>query len=149
MNCQVAALQLVDAVKDAKHLQKNLGLYLRQDDSAARQAYVELRRQLLESLREIRALNHSELPDELWRERLNWLDERAAHFDTEFRRRLFESIRNHKLDGLQTSSLMNDLGYASRIIQSLRNALLLGEGHELTRQLRQLAADDGPVIVQP
>ncbi|WP_422908961.1 Na/Pi cotransporter family protein [Pseudomonas songnenensis] len=148
LSCQVAALQLVDAVKDAKHLQKNLGHYLRTDESAARQAYVELRRHLLESLREIRALNHSELPDELWRERLNWLDERAAQFDTEFRRRLFESIRNHKLDGLQTSSLMNDLGYASRIIQSLRNALLLGEGHELTRQLRQLAEDDGPVILQ-
>lgn len=148
LGCQVAALQLVDAVKDAKHLQKNLGHYLRTDESAARQAYVELRRHLLESLREIRALNHSELPDELWRERLNWLDERAAQFDTEFRRRLFESIRNHKLDGLQTSSLMNDLGYASRIIQSLRNALLLGEGHELTRQLRQLAEDDGPVILQ-
>jgi len=137
LSCQVAALQLVDAVKDAKHLQKNLGHYLRTDDSAARQAYVELR-----------ALNHSELPDELWRERLNWLDERAAKFDAEFRRRLFESIRNQKLDGLQSSSLMNDLGYASRIIQSLRNALLLGEGHELTRQLRQLAEDEGPVILQ-
>ncbi|WP_419185027.1 Na/Pi cotransporter family protein [Stutzerimonas stutzeri] len=148
LNCQVAALQLVDAVKDAKHLQKNLGHYLRTDESAARQAYVELRRHLLESLREIRALNHSELPDELWRERLNWLDERAAQFDADFRRRLFESIRNHKLDGLQSSSLMNDLGYASRIIQSLRNALLLGEGHELTRQLRQLAEDEGPVILQ-
>jgi len=148
LSCQVAALQLVDAVKDAKHLQKNLGHYLRTDDSAARQAYVELRRHLLESLREIRALNHSELPDELWRERLNWLDERAAKFDAEFRRRLFESIRNQKLDGLQSSSLMNDLGYASRIIQSLRNALLLGEGHELTRQLRQLAEDEGPVILQ-
>ena len=147
LSCQVAALQL-DAVKDAKHLQKNLGHYLRTDESAARQAYVELRRHLLESLREIRALNHSELPDELWRERLNWLDERAAKFDAEFRRRLFESIRNQKLDGLQSSSLMNDLGYASRIIQSLRNALLLGEGHELTRQLRQLAEDEGPVILQ-
>ena len=148
LNCQVAALQLVDAVKDAKHLQKNLGQYLRADDCAARQAYVELRRHLLESLREIRALNHSELPDERWRERLTWLDERAAQFDAAFRRRLFESIRGHKLDGLQSSSLMNDLGYASRIIQSLRNALLLGEGHELTRQLRQLAEDDGPVILQ-
>lgn len=148
LSCQVAALQLVDAVKDAKHLQKNLGHYLRTDDSAARQAYVELRRHLLEALREIRVLNHSELPDELWRERLKWLDERAAQFDAEFRHRLFESIRNQKLDGMQSSSLMNDLGYASRIIQSLRNALLLGEGHELTRQLRQLAEDDGPVILQ-
>jgi len=26
--------------------------------------------------------------------------------------------------------------------------LLLGEGHELTRQLRQLAEDEGPVILQ-
>jgi len=138
----------VDAVKDAKHLQKNLGHYLRQDESAARQAYVELRRHLLEALREIRTLNHSELPDELWRERLNWLDERAARFDGEFRQRLFESVRSQKLDGLQTSSLMNDLGYASRIIQSLRNALLLGEGYELTRQLRQLGEDEGPVILQ-
>lgn len=148
LNCQVAALQLVDAVKDAKHLQKNLGHYLRQDDSRARAAYVELRRHLLETLREMRALNRSPLPDELWRERLQWLDEHAAVFDAAFRRKLFEAVRNRELDGLQTSSLMNDLGYASRIIQSLRNALLLGEGHELTRQLRQLE-DDQPAIILP
>ncbi|MCQ4291012.1 Na/Pi symporter [Pseudomonas stutzeri] len=147
LSCQVAALQLVDAVKDAKHLQKNLGHYLRQDESAVRQAYVELRRHLLESLREIRTLNHSELPDELWRERLNWLDERAAQFDGEFRQRLFESVRNQKLDGLQTSSLMNDLGYASRIIQSLRNALLIGEGQPLFRELRRLGEKDESLIV--
>ncbi len=147
LNCQVAALQLVDAVKDAKHLQKNLGHYLRTDESAARQAYVELRRHLLESLREIRALNHSELPDERWRERLNWLDERAARFDAEFRSRLFESIRNHTLDGRQSSSLMNDLGYASRIIQSLRNALLIGEVQPLFRELRLLGEKDESLIV--
>ncbi|WP_312256862.1 Na/Pi cotransporter family protein [Stutzerimonas nitrititolerans] len=147
LSCQVAALQLVDAVKDAKHLQKNLGHYLRQDESAVRQAYVELRRHLLEALREIRTLNHSELPDELWRERLNWLDERAAQFDGEFRQRLFESVRNQKLDGLQTSSLMNDLGYASRIIQSLRNALLIGEAQPLFRELRLLGEKDESLIV--
>lgn len=148
LSCQVAALQLVDAVKDAKHLQKNLGHYLRKDDSRVRTAYVELRRHLLETLREMRALNQSPLPDELWRERLQWLDEQAAAFDAAFRRKLFEAVRNHELDGLQTSSLMNDLGYASRIIQSLRNALLLGEGHELTRQLR-LLEDDQPAIILP
>ncbi len=42
---------------------------------------------------------------------------------------------------------MNDLGYASRIIQSLRNALLLGEGQELTRQLRQTDVRDEPLIL--
>ncbi|QLF93056.1 Na/Pi cotransporter family protein [Pseudomonas sp. ABC1] len=149
MRCQVAALQLVDAVKDAKHLQKNLGQHLRNEESPIRVAYVELRRHLLEALREIRSLNHSDLPDELWRDRLQWLDEHAASFDAAFRKRLFDAVRVGDIDGLQTSSLMNDLGYASRIIQSLRNALMLGEGHELTRQLRQLGGDDdGPVIVQ-
>lgn len=147
---QIAALQLVDAVKDAKHLQKNLGHYLRQEASTVRRSYVELRRHLLEALREIRALTHSELPEERWRERLQWLDERAAEFDGAFRKRLFVAVRNHDLDGLQTSSLMNDLGYASRIIQSLRNALLLADGQEPIRQLRQLSTDDdGPIIQRP
>lgn len=41
MRCQVAALQLVDVVKDAKHLQKNLGRYLRtEQEDVARDAYV-------------------------------------------------------------------------------------------------------------
>nr|MBF0681440.1 Na/Pi cotransporter family protein [Pseudomonas sp.] len=149
MSCQVAALQLVDAVKDAKHLQKNLGHYLRGEPSPVRAAYVELRRHLLEALREMRALNQSELPGDLWRDRLRWLDEQAAQFDATYRKQLFEAIRNRQLDGLQTSSLMNDLGYASRIIQSLRNALLLGEGQELTRQLRQAGLLDELLIVRP
>jgi len=147
LSCQVAALQLVDAVKDAKHLQKNLGRYLRKEASPVRDAYVQLRRHLLEALREMRALNPSELPGELWRDRLCWLDSRAADFDAAFRKQLFEAVRNRQLDGLQTSSLMNDLGYASRIIQSLRNALLLGEGQELTRQLRQTDVRDEPLIL--
>ncbi|WP_417797277.1 Na/Pi cotransporter family protein [Stutzerimonas nitrititolerans] len=147
LSCQVAALQLVDAVKDAKHLQKNLGRYLRQGASPVRDAYVQLRRHLLEALREMRALNPSELPGELWRDRLCWLDARAADFDAAFRKQLFEAVRNRQFDGLQTSSLMNDLGYASRIIQSLRNALLLGEGQELTRQLRQTDVRDEPLIL--
>lgn len=147
LSCQVAALQLVDAVKDAKHLQKNLRHYLCKDASPVRDAYVRLRRHLLEALRDMRALNQSELPDELWRDRLSWLDGRAADFDAAFRRQLFEAVRNRQFDGLQTSSLMNDLGYASRIIQSLRNALLLGEGQELTRQLRQADIRNEPLIV--
>ena len=54
--CQLLALQLVEMVKDAKHLQKNLGFYLRQADSPARDAYVELRRHLVSILHEVRLL---------------------------------------------------------------------------------------------
>lgn len=147
MSCQVVSLQLVDAVKDAKHLQKNLRHYLRQEESVARTSYVELRRHLLETLRELRALHRAELPETLWRERMQWLDQNAADFDGEFRKRLFMAVRSKQLDGLQTSSLMNDLGYASRIFQSLRNALLLGESEELARLLRNEDDLEEPLLL--
>ncbi len=137
VSCQLAALQLVDAVKDAKHLQKNLGHYLDAPPSAVRDAYVELRRHLLATLHEVRELARTDLPEEAWQSRLRWLDEQAASFDAAFRQRLFAQVREGRLDGLQTSSLMNDLGYASRIFQSLRNVLMLGSEQALFRELRK------------
>lgn len=149
ISCQVAALQLVDAVKDAKHLQKNLSRHLsHEQDSAMRQAYVELRRHLLLALREVNDLNRSSLSVEQWNARLQRFDDEAASFDARFRQRLFAGIREGTLDGLQTSSLMNDLGYTSRIIQSLRNVLLISEGHELSRQLRALAGQQQEPLIQ-
>ena len=146
---QVAALQLVDAVKDAKHLQKNLSRHLsREGESAVRRAYVELRRHLLHSLREVHELNRSNLPEEQWNARLKLLDDTAATFDARFRQHLFAGIRTGELDGLRTSSLMNDLGYTSRIIQSLRNVLLISEGHELSRQLRALFGQQQEPLIQ-
>ncbi|WP_084308051.1 Na/Pi cotransporter family protein [Phytopseudomonas flavescens] len=145
--CQVAALQLVDAVKDAKHLQKNLGHYLGADPSAARDAYVELRGHLLAVLHEVHDLARSTLDETPWRANLQALDRKAARFDGDFRQRLFAQVRSGRLDGLQTSSLMNDLGYASRIIQSLRNVLLIGEEQPLFHELRRLGGSDERLIV--
>jgi phosphate:Na+ symporter len=146
VSCQLAALQLVDAVKDAKHLQKNLGHYLDESDSAARSAYVELRRHLVSMLHELRDLARADLPEEAWRSRLAWLDEQAAGFDAKFRQRLFAEVRNGRLDGLQTSSLMNDVGYVSRIFQSLRNVLMLGDEQALFRELRRFGDDEESLI---
>lgn len=149
LTCQVGALQLVEAVKDAKHLQKNLGHYLNQPPSPARSAYVELRRHLLALLHALYELARADLDDEAWRARLQAIDDRAADFDAAFRARLFAMVRSQELDGLQTSSLMNDLGYASRIFQSLRNVLLLSEGHETLRSLRRIpvSEDESPIVV--
>ncbi|RRV36790.1 Na/Pi cotransporter family protein [Pseudomonas sp. o96-267] len=146
ISCQLAALQLVDAVKDAKHLQKNLGHYLDAPPSAAREAYVELRRHLLATLHEVRELARSDMPDEMWQSRLRWVDEQAASFDAQFRQRLFAEVRYGHLDGLQTSSLMNDLGYVSRIFQSLRNVLMLGSEQALFRELRKFGDEQESLI---
>jgi hypothetical protein len=83
-----------------------------------------------------------------WSERLDLLDQQAARFDARFRQGLFVQVRERQLNGQQASSLMNDLGYASRITQSLRNVLLLGQGdgNELLRPLRKMLAEDGPLI---
>lgn len=148
LSCQVVALQLVDAVKDAKHLQKNLGQALQGEPSAIREAYVGLRRHLIGMLREVRALGlliGSDLPEEALQARLQLLDESAAEFDVSFRQRLFAAVRRQELDGLQTSSLMNDLGYVSRIIQSLRNVLQLGTEHGLF----ELHEDPAPALLLP
>lgn len=146
LSCQVVALQLVDAVKDAKHLQKNLGLALQGDPSTLRDTYVELRRHLIGMLREVRELVPllgGDLPEEALVARLQLLDESAAEFDATLRQRLFAAVRRQELDGLQMSSLMNDLGYVSRIIQSLRNVLQLGTEHGLF----DAHEDDAPSVI--
>ena len=64
--------------------------------------------------------------------------------DADFRHRIFSEVRSQQLDNLQASSLMNDLGYSSRITQSLRNVLQLGlvGDNELLREVRSLGGDD-------
>ncbi|MCQ4348659.1 Na/Pi symporter [Pseudomonas stutzeri] len=145
---QVLAMQLVDAVKDAKHLQKNLGRQLNGSEPAVSAAYAELRRHMLWVLREIRTISLLDLPAEALRARLELFDGEAARFDGQFRERLFAAVRDKRLDGLHASSLMNDLGYVSRISQSLRNVLILGldEGRELWPQLPFRSEDEQPLI---
>lgn len=149
LGCQLAALQLVDAVKDAKHLQKNLGHYLRGEPSTVRDAYVELRRHLLVLLHEVYELVRAqEVSDEAWSARLQLLDDQAATFDNGFREQLFAMVRQGQLDGLQTSSLMNDLGYVGRIFQGLRNVLQLAEEQGPLHGLRQVEIDNtSPIIL--
>ncbi|MGL4316235.1 MAG: Na/Pi cotransporter family protein [Pseudomonas sp.] len=147
MACQLAALQLVDAVKDAKHLQKNLGHYLRQEPSTVRESYVELRRHLLMLLHEIYELARVDMDEAGLSARLRRLDDDAAAADRAYRERLFSLLRQGQLDGLQSSSLMNDLGYVGRIFQSLRNVLMLAEEQGPLHGLRQVEVADGPLII--
>lgn len=144
MTCQMVALQLVDAVKDAKALQKNLGRYLRDDRLLAHGHYMELRRHLLWVLRQVREVSSLEVPDDVWRSRLDWVDGEVAKFDSGFRHRIFSDVRKGQLNNLQASSLMHDLGYSARITQSFRSVLQLGlaDGDELLREVRRLGSDD-------
>ena len=143
---QVAAFQLVEAVKDAHRLQRNMHKFLQgPEDDAARSSYLELRLHLLQTLRDMHTLSVADIPEAQWVQELQALDESIAAFDAQFRKHLFASIRAGLLDSLTASSLMNDLGFAQRIIQGLRQVLLLGEGHEAVRQ-QQLLLGETPLI---
>ena len=143
---QVAAFQLVEAVKDAHRLQRNMHKFLQgPEDDAARSSYLELRLHLLQTLRDMHTLSVADIPEAQWVQELQSLDESIAAFDAQFRKHLFASIRAGLLDSLTASSLMNDLGFAQSIIQGLRQVLLLGEGHEAVRQ-QQLLLGETPLI---
>ncbi|AKC86751.1 Na/Pi cotransporter family protein [Pseudoxanthomonas suwonensis] len=137
---QVAALQLVNAVKGAKHLQKNLGRRLREDDSPLRAAYVDLRRHLFAQILALRDTSRGPRETAEWQARLDTLDREAAEYEDRFRERLFAQVRQGAIDGLQAGSLLNDQAYASRIYLNLRQVLAHTREPGSLRRLRRLAA---------
>lgn len=146
INSQVAAFQLVEAVKDAHRLQRNMHKFLQAPEgSAARGSYLALRLHMLQTLKDMRTLSISPMPQDEWAAELQALDTSIGQFDQQFRKHLFASIRGGLLDSLTVSSLMNDLGFAQQVIQGLRQILLLGEGHEVARQQQQMLGD-APLI---
>lgn len=137
---QLVALHLVNAVKDAKHLQKNLRRSLREADSPARDAYLALWRQVFSLLHGLYAL--ADAPEEGMRERLFGLGKEAAQFQAGFRQRLFAMVRRGELDGLRMGSLLNDLGYVDRIFHNLRSALAEADEPASLRELRRLSSEE-------
>ena len=135
---QMVALLLVNAVKDAKHLQKNLRPRLAEGPSPVREAYLALRQHLFRLLHALYKLGTTPPDAEHRAIRLAELGKQADDFEASFRQRLFMMVRRGELDGMQTGSLMNDLGYAERIFNSLRQAMAPVEEPESLHRLRQL-----------
>lgn len=136
---QMAALEMVNAVKGAKHLQKNLQRRLAGADTPVRAAYLELRAHLFGQLRALHALGRSGDAQAL-ATALSRLDAADARFHAHFREQLFLQVRAGVHGGLEAGSLLNDQNYAARIYQHLRQLFdRAGEPGSL-QQLRQLSA---------
>ncbi len=133
-HCQLRALDFVNAVKDAKHLQKNMAARLREPPSVLRDSYLALWRCLLQQLHALYAL--AQQPSDATPERLTALASEADQFQATFRQRLFLMVRRDELDGLRMGSLMNDLGYVEHILENLRDALAPGDLPEALQALR-------------
>jgi phosphate:Na+ symporter len=117
---RVASQDLVEAVKDAKHLQKNLVTFLKSENNSMRAEYLDLRHNLgllLGRLDRIAAADTAG-QDELELELAEMSANIEAH-DIVHNGRLDVLIREQRITPEQATSLMNDNAYSYRISKNL------------------------------
>jgi phosphate:Na+ symporter len=116
---RVASQQLVESVKDAKHLQKNLVRYLNSANPSLRQEYRLIRANLGRLLCQLEHLSSQHDEDEDLELQLAELAGDIEQHDIANSGRLDELIRQRRISAEQATSLMNDNVYAYRIGKNL------------------------------
>jgi len=107
-----AGRNIVEAIKDVKHMRKNLELYSVSDNEYIREEYNQLRIQLGEILREIAALREEATdPENINLLELDHLRERVENSDVVANGTLDRLIRENLVTGTMATSLMNDNTY--------------------------------------
>ncbi len=119
---RVAAQDLIEAVKDAKHLQKNMIPSLRAQNLDLRGEYLTMRQNLGYLLHRLdRMAARAEAGDEELDLELELadLDSEVEAGDIVHNGRLDELIRQRRISAHQATSLMNDTAYSYRIAKNL------------------------------
>lgn len=129
--CQAIALQLAEAVKDSKHLQKNLQQYLTSEDEV-QHYYVRLREYVFGLLLQVAPLTQDGAASLLTS--TAQLQQGMQQFEQSFSQEVLQGLRAGKLSDWQTSSLMNDIAYARRIGNSLLEILAQAQALSLPEQ---------------
>ncbi len=129
-----ATRAIVDAVKNVKHMRKNLLQYTQSDNQAIRNEYNKLRIQIAELLRTLNALRTGQDVDilELDHSRLQIEENDVTSNGT-----LDKLIRNQQITSYMATSLMNDSGYAYDASMNLIQAAthLFGTQNEIEQEM--------------
>ncbi len=142
-----ASQNIVLAVKDMKHLHKNLARFGRSPNPAIRERYDEIRVLLAGLLREIERLREEE-PSASTVLALDAYKVHVERFYSDFNARLDEAIRMRQMRGVEATSLMNDAGYANDIARMLIEAaetLLVAQDEQVRRAQSRVALSDEEV----
>lgn len=113
-----AGRDIVEAVKSAKHLQKNFDVNIRSSNRVIRHEYNAIRTGLINLLRELALIRHQS-EDESHILALDGLRLEVKANDAKLNMRLEELIRNQEISPRQATSLMNDSTYAYELTQKL------------------------------
>lgn len=114
---------IVDAIKDTKHLQKNLVIYANSHNPKMHEAYTKIRVELSLLIRKLEAIRlETEDEDSIFSlDHLRLLlDEHISNMN----KWLADAIRNNQITPEMATSLMNDVSYATDVY---RNLLQMGE----------------------
>lgn len=120
---RAAGRDIVAAIKNTKHLQKNLDYYIASDNSYIHREYNQLRMELAEVLRELEIVR-SESFDSSVILSLDTLKLRMKENDIALNHRLEELIRTGRITSQQATSLMNDSHYVYGVT---KNVVHMGE----------------------
>ena len=142
-----ASQKIVLAVKDMKHLHKNLSRQGLSRNPAIRQSYDAIRRQIAGVLREVDRLRAEE-PQAVTALSLDAYKVGLERFSQAFTEGLEEAIRRRRMTATEATSLMNDVDYAYQIGRALLEAaqtLLVPRGRGMREAHSRLALSDEEV----
>ena len=135
---------IVDAVKDTKHLQKNLNIYAISSTPKMREAYTKIRVELALLIRELELIR-LEAQDENSIFSLDHLKLLMDEHLSNMNEWLASTIREELITPEMATSLMNDVSYATSIFKNLvqmGETLFVKRGRNLSEAERALELSD-------
>ncbi len=136
--------EIVEAVKDTKHLQKNLLRYLASDNDAIRNAYNEIRVSIAATVRELESLRQEDDGSVIDALALDAVKLSVDQSQERISRLLTELIGRHEITPEMGSSLLNDSNYAYNVSINLVRAaekLFASEDQSLARAAQTVLLD--------
>lgn len=129
MEQTLAARDLIEAVKAAKHMQANLRRGIDSQNPAVRAAYRELREQCGLALIDLARLDDLQGDREEQQRLLSSYLDQETLFAEAYQRNVQAHVRNREMDGWQATSLLNDLNYLLRVRRRLHSAHVVLAGN--------------------
>ncbi len=134
---RAAGRDIVEAIKDTKHMQKNMSLYIASDNEFIRAEYNKIRAYLGSVLRRLADVQaHGDDPTAIFS--LDTMKVEMKENDSTVNGMLEKLIREEKITPLMATSLMNDASYANDVTRDL---LQMGEVLFATGDLSMKAAE--------
>ncbi|GAB6051497.1 hypothetical protein JCM17960_03170 [Magnetospira thiophila] len=135
---RAAGRDIVEAIKDTKHMQKNMSRYMASRNKAIRSEYDKLRQQLATVLREL-ASERAASDDPISILSLSVIKMRMLEDDSTVNGTLDQLIRDGKITAEMATSLMKDATYAYDITKNLidMGEVLFATGDLSTKQVER------------